>query len=54
MYTGLKGIAHVTETFAGVGARYASGPKKGQCNRNNNSQPLAFWISINGLGKVTF
>jgi hypothetical protein len=29
MYAGLKGTARVTETLAGVGVRYATGPKKG-------------------------
>jgi hypothetical protein len=54
MYAGLKGIAHVTMTFAGLGARYATGPKKGQCNKSNTSQPIAFWSAIDGLGEVTF
>jgi hypothetical protein len=54
MYAGLNGSAHITETFAGVGPRYASGPKKGKCNMSNNGRPLAFWSGIDGLGKVTF
>jgi hypothetical protein len=54
MYAGLHGSARVTETFAGVGPRYASGPKKGKCNMSNNARPLAFWSGIDGLGKVTF
>jgi hypothetical protein len=54
MYAGISGTVRVTETFAGVGRRYASGPKKGQCNRSDAAQPLAFWSGITGLGKVAF
>ncbi len=54
MYAGIAGTVHITETFAAVGARYTTGPKKGQCNMNNNTQPLAFWGSITGTGKVSF
>jgi hypothetical protein len=54
MYAGITGTVHITETFAAVGARYTTGPKKGQCNMNNSSQPLAFWGSITGTGKVAY
>jgi hypothetical protein len=54
MYAGITGTVHITERFAAVGPRYASGAKKGQCNMSNNSQPLAFWGSITGSGKVSF
>jgi hypothetical protein len=54
LYTGIAGTVQITQTFAGDGRRYTSGPKKGQCNRANNVAPLAFWASISGLGKVTF
>jgi hypothetical protein len=52
MYAGIAGTIRITEKFAGVGPRYASGPKKGQCN--NNAQPISFWGSITGTGKVSF
>jgi len=45
---GITGTPHITERFAGIGPRYASGPKKGQCNMSNNAQPIAFWGSITG------
>ncbi len=54
MYVGITGTLHITETFAGVGGRYTSGAKKGQCIMNNSSQPLAFWGSITGTGKIAF
>ena len=54
MYAGISGTVQVTERFAGIGPRYTSGPKKGQCNMNNNTQPIAFWGSITGMGKVSF
>ena len=54
MYAGITGTVHITETFAAVGGRYTTGPKKGQCNMNNSSQPLAFWGSITGTGKVAY
>jgi hypothetical protein len=53
-YTGIAGTIHVSEAFGGVGRRYTSGAKKGQCNMSNNAAPLAFWSGIEGLGKVTF
>ena len=54
MYAGISGTIHVTERFAAIGPRYTSGPKKGQCNMSNTSQPLAFYGSITGTGKVSF
>jgi hypothetical protein len=54
MYTGITGTIHVTERFAGIGPRYTSGPKKGQCNMSENAQPLASYGSITGTGKVSF
>lgn len=53
-YAGITGTIVITEKFAGIGARYTSGAKKGQCNMSNNSEPVAFWGSITGTGKVTF
>ncbi len=53
-YAGISGNLRITETFAGVGGRYTSGTKKGQCNMNNNAAPLAFWGSITGTGAVKF
>jgi hypothetical protein len=54
MYAGISGNLQITQRFAAVGSRYTSGPKKGQCNMSNNSQPIAFWGSITGAGKVSF
>jgi hypothetical protein len=54
MYAGITGTLHITETFAGVSGRYTSGAKKGQCIMSNNSQPVAFWGSITGTGKIEF
>ena len=53
-YAGITGTLHMTERFAGIGARYTSGAKKGQCNMNNNVAPVAFYGSITGTGKVSF
>jgi hypothetical protein len=53
-YKGLAGTLEVTETFAGIGPRYASGAKKGECNTSNSAQPVGFYSSILGVGKVTF
>lgn len=53
-YVGITGTIHITQKFAGIGARYTSGPKKGQCNMSNNSEPVAFAGSITGSGKVSF
>jgi hypothetical protein len=53
-YVGITGTIHMTEKFAGIGAKYTSGPKKGQCNMSNNAAALAFAGSITGIGKVSF
>jgi hypothetical protein len=54
MYAGISGVARITETFAGIGPRYTSGPKKGQCNASNNAPPIAFFASVIGSGTVAF
>jgi hypothetical protein len=53
-YVGISGTLQVTETFAGIGPRYSSGPKKGQCNTSSNAAPLAFFASITATGTVAF
>jgi hypothetical protein len=55
MYAGMTGTIQITEKFAGIGARFTSGAKKGQCNTSdNNAPPVAFYGSITGAGKVSF
>jgi hypothetical protein len=54
MYTGITGTLNITEKFGGVGPVFTSGPKKGQCNMGENAQPIAFYGSITGSGKVSF
>lgn len=53
-YAGITGTIQITQKFAGIGPRYTSGPKKGQCNMTSNAQPTAFYGSITGIGKVSF
>ncbi len=53
-YAGISGTLQITETFAGIGPVYKTGAKKGKCNMSNNAQPIAFWGSITGIGKVKF
>jgi hypothetical protein len=53
-YAGISGTIRITQTFAGIGPLYAKGSKKGECNLSNNSQPVAFWGSITGVGAVKF
>jgi hypothetical protein len=53
-YAGISGTLRITERFAGVGGRYSSGAKKGQCKMSNNSEPLSFWGSITGGGTVKY
>jgi hypothetical protein len=52
LYAGISGRVMITVTFGGVGAFYASGPHKGQCNQNR--QPLAQFVSVSGPGTVKF
>jgi hypothetical protein len=53
LYKGITGTANVTMTFTGVGGRYQSGAKKGQCEQDNGA-PLAMLGSVIGRGTVHF
>lgn len=53
LYQGISGTANLTITFEGVGGRYQSGAKKGQCEQGN-SKPLAMLGSVIGRGTVNF
>jgi hypothetical protein len=52
LYKGINGTVHVTLTFTGVGSRYQSGTKKGQCNHGHN--PLAVLGTVIGHGNIHF
>jgi hypothetical protein len=52
LYKGISGTVNVTITFTGIGQRYQSGPKKGQCN--HGPTPLAMLGSVIGRGTVQF
>jgi hypothetical protein len=52
-YKGISGTANVTVTFGGVGDRYKSGPKKGQCKQGDSS-PRASFGFVAGQGTVSF
>jgi hypothetical protein len=54
LYKGISGTVNVTMTFTGVGRRYQSGAKKGQCEQNSNGTPLAMLGSVVGQGTVHF
>jgi hypothetical protein len=53
LYKGIIGTAHLTLTFTGVGRRYPSGPKKGQC-KHGDTQPLTMLGTVIGRGTVQF
>jgi hypothetical protein len=53
LYKGISGTANVTLTFGGVGSRYTSGPKKGQCKQVGQS-PRASFGFVTGQGTVSF
>jgi hypothetical protein len=52
LYKGISGTVDVTMTFTGVGGRYQSGTKKGQCD--HGPSPLAMLGAVNGRGTVHF
>ena len=52
LYKGISGTVNVTMTFTGMGGRYQSGAKKGQCERDEN--PIAMLGSVAGRGTVHF
>ena len=54
LYAGISGTVKITEMFAFIGPKYASGAKMGQCNMGMNAQPIAQWASITGSGAVRF
>ena len=53
LYKGISGTVNVTMTFTGVGGRYQSGAKKGQCEQDNGT-PLAMLGAVTGHGAVQF
>jgi hypothetical protein len=53
LYKGISGSGNVSLTFGGVGSRYKSGPKKGQCKRGDPS-PRASFGFVTGQGTVSF
>jgi hypothetical protein len=53
LYKGVSGTANVTVTFGGVGSRYKSGPKKGQCKQGEPSPSASFGF-VTGQGTVSF
>lgn len=52
LYKGISGTATVTLTFTGVGRRYQTGPKKGQCSHSQNA--IAMLGSVIGHGTIHF
>jgi hypothetical protein len=54
LYKGISGSVSLTESFAFIGPRYTSGPKKGQCNLGNNAKPVAVMGTVYGKGTVRF
>ena len=53
LYKSISGTANVTLTFGGVGSRYKSGPKKGQC-KQGDPRPRASFGFVTGQGPVSF
>jgi hypothetical protein len=41
-------------TFTGVGGRYQSGAKRGQCEPDQSAPPLAMLGAVTGRGTVQF
>jgi hypothetical protein len=53
LYNGISGTANVTVTYGGVGSKYKSGPKKGQCKRGETNLRSQFGF-VTGQGTVSF
>jgi len=53
LYKGIAGRINATLTFSGVGRRYLSGPKKGQCEHGNQT-PLTMLGTVIGEGSIHF
>ncbi len=54
LYKGISGTANLTITYGGVGGRYNSGPKKGQCKIGDVTNPRASFGFVTGQGTVSF
>jgi hypothetical protein len=54
LYQGARGTITITESIGFIGSRYATGPKKGQCNNSNTSTTAAELASVHGVGSVSF
>ena len=52
LYSSISGDLKLQGTFAGVSARFKSGPHKGRCQTGNNAAPSALFISVTGTGNV--
>jgi hypothetical protein len=53
LYRGITGTVHATLSFTGVGGRYQTGAKKGQC-RQGGEKPLVMIGAVTGRGTVRF
>ena len=54
-YAGIGGTVTMATSFAEIGPRFATGPKKGQCNMSNDAAPVSrFMGDITGSGTVSF
>ncbi len=53
-YKGISGNVTITQTFAFILPRYASGAHTGQCNMSNSAQPAAQDSVITGSGNIGF
>ncbi len=53
-YSGISGALNLTLTIADIGAKYASGKHKGQCNESNNSPTIGQAQLVTGSGTVSF
>lgn len=53
LYQGISGTVNATLTFSGVGGRYQSGAKKGQCE-HGGTKPMAMLGTVLGRGTVRF
>jgi hypothetical protein len=51
LYKGISGTVKVTVTFTGLGGRYQTGAKKGQCDQDSQGASLG---SVSGRGSVQF
>jgi hypothetical protein len=54
LYKGIHGSVKITARLGIIGARVKTGPHKGECDHDDNAEPVHIYEAVIGSGKITF